>query len=395
MTGQGANGYLQYPPGVTAGTIAPGDWPFAPTWNVNNVITAPLTAAYELTVSFPVSALRKTTWISGTKNNGPLVDMRLYVTNGGGTSMYTGFGGAEYVNTPTFDADFAGNFYAQIDPASPPANVVLYMSGVNLVAGTTYNVTLQYIVYNLEYDNYMTIDYYLPNINISYNASVASTVINQVGFNMGQDTDRYMLTRPDFLDSLDLTTFPTDGTHTNVSFQKRRTLGHIGGTFLLLNANHIEWHNAMQRIYINNALYPRSNRSAGGNFMTSHFFGGYNRAFQILRAYAMFEPDASTNCTSVYTDIWNIGYSFNIEQVTYVTTNTFQVFFVEALQDISTYTNATVDRGYYGVVVAANGTATGPAPQIVRVFDTYPTSFKIELTGEDNSGTRINVLVYK
>jgi len=395
LSGQGASGYLQYPPGVTAGTIAPGDWPFAPTWNVDNVITAPLTAAYELTVSFPVTALRKTTWVSGTKNNGPLVDMRLYVKNSAGTSMYTGFGGAGYVNTPTFDADFAGNFYAQIDPASPPANVVLYMSGVNLVAGTAYTITLQYIVYNVEYDNYITIDYYLPNINIAYNASVASTVINQVGFNMGQDTDRYMLTRPDFLDSMDLTTFPNDGTHTNVSFQKRRTLGHIGGTFLLLNANHIEWHNTMQRIYINNALYPRSNRSAGGNFMTSHFFGGYNRAFQILRAYAMFEPDATTNCTSVYTDIWNIGYSFNIEQVTYVTTNTFQVFFVEPLQDVSTYANVTADRGYYGVVVAANGTATGPVPQIVRVFDTYNTSFKIELTGEDNTGTRINVLVYK
>lgn len=384
LTGQGPNGYLQ-----GAG------WPYAATWNVDNVITAPLTAAFELTLSFPVSSLRKTTWISGTKTSGPLVDMRLYVKDSGGNSVYSGFGGAEYVNSPVFDADFAGNFYAQIDPANPPANIVLYMSGVNMVAGQSYTVTVQYIVYNLAYDNYMTIDYYMPNINIAYNASVASTVLNQVGLNVGQDTDRYFLTRPDFLNSMDLTTFPTNGSNTNNSFQDRRTVGHIGGTFLLLNHNAIEWHNSMQRIYINNASYPRSNRSAGGNFMTSHFFGGYNRAFQMLRAYAMFEPDASTNCTSVYTDIWNIGYSFNIEQITYVTTNTWQVFFVEALQDISTYANVTADRGYYGVVVAANGTATGPVPQIVRVFDTYNTSFKIELTGEDSSGTRINILVYK
>ena len=384
LTGQGPNGYLQ---GAA--------WPYAATWNVDNVITAPLTAAYELTLSFPVSSLRKTTWISGTKTSGPLVDMRLYVKDSGGNSVYIGFGGAEYVNTPVFDADFAGNFYEQIYPASPPANIVLYMSGVNMVAGQAYTVTVQYIVYNLAYDNYMTINYYMPNINIAYNASVASTVLNQVGLNVGQDTDRYFLTRPDFLSSMDLTTFPTDATHTNNSFQDRRTIGHIGGTFLLLNQNAIEWHNSMQRIYINNALYPRSNRAAGGNFMTSHFFGGYNRAFQMLRAYAMFEPDASTNCTSVYTDVWNIGYSFNIEQITYVTTNTWQVFFVEPLMDISTYPNATADKPFYGVVVAANGTATGPVPQIVRVFDTYNSSFKIELTNEDSSGSRINILVYK
>ena len=43
----------------------------------------------------------------------------------------------------------------------------------------------------------------------------------------------------------------------------------------------------------------------------------------------------------------------------------------------------------------ANGTGTGPFPSIVRVFDTYATSFKIELSNEDSSGSRINILVYK
>jgi hypothetical protein len=128
--------------------------------------------------------------------------------------------------------------------------------------------------------------------------------------------------------------------------------------------------------------------------MDSYIFGGYNRAFQILRAYAMFEPDSTTNCSGTYSELW-WPYCMNIEKITYVTTNTWQVFFVEALQDSSTYLNATVDRGFYGVVVAANGTATGPVPQIVRVFDTYPTSFKIELSNEDSSGSRINILVYK
>jgi hypothetical protein len=320
--------------------------------------------------------------------------MRLYVKDSDGYSVYTGFNGEDYVNSPVFDADFGGNFYEQINPGSPPTDIVLYMSGVNMIAGEVYSVLIQYIVYNIEYDNYFTVDYYMPTIDITYNASVSSTVLNQVGINVGQDTDRYFLTRPDFLSSLDTTSFPTDATHTNVSFQDRRTIGHIGGTFLLLNQNHIEWHNAMQRIYINNASYPRSNRSAGGNFMTSYIFGGYNRAFQILRAYAMFEPDSTTNCSGLYSELW-WPYCMNIEKITYVTTNTWQVFFVEALQDSSTYLNATVDRGFYGVVVAANGTATGPVPQIVRVFDTYPTSFKIELSNEDSSGSRINILVYK
>ena len=400
LSGQGANGYLQVPYGTATGdptsgtTYVAGDWPFAPTWNMTRYITAPLTAAYELTFKFPVSSLRKTTWISGTKHSGPYVDMRLYVKDSDGYSVYTGFNGEDYVNSPVFDADFGGNFYEQINPGSPPTDIVLYMSGVNMIAGEVYSVLIQYIVYNIEYDNYFTVDYYMPTIDITYNASVSSTVLNQVGINVGQDTDRYFLTRPDFLSSLDTTSFPTDATHTNVSFQDRRTIGHIGGTFLLLNQNHIEWHNAMQRIYINNASYPRSNRSAGGNFMTSYIFGGYNRAFQILRAYAMFEPDSTTNCSGTYSELW-WPYCMNIEKITYVTTNTWQVFFVEALQDSSTYLNATVDRGFYGVVVAANGTATGPVPQIVRVFDTYPTSFKIELSNEDSSGSRINILVYK
>ena len=394
LTGQGSNGYLQYPPGVNAGTIAPGDWPFAATWNVTNNITPPLTAAYEMTFTIPISSLRKTTWISGTKHSGPYVDMRLYVKNSLGVSVYSGFSGAEYVDTPIFDADFSGNFYEQINPGSPPSNIVLYMSGVNMVAGETYTVDIQYIVYNLEYDNYMTINYYMPDIDITYNASVSSTVLNQVGINVGQDTDRYFLTRPDFLSSLDLTTFPTSGGHINSSFQDRRTIGQIGGTFLLLNQNAIEWHNSMQRIYINNASYPRSNRAAGGNFMTSYIFGGYNRAYQILRAYAFFEPDSTTNCSGTYSEYW-WPYCMNIEKITYVTTNTWQVFFVEALQDLSTWFNSTAPIGLYTVVISGSETATGPIPKLVRVFDSFATSFKIELDGEDSSGSRIGILVYK
>jgi hypothetical protein len=392
LTGQGSNGYLQYPPGVDAGTIAPGQWPFAPTWNVVTTIYPTLTGAYEFTFSIPTTSLRKTTWISGTKHFGPLVEMRIYVKDQAGNSVYTGPGGVDYVDTPQYDADFSGNFGNQGNPSA--TNIVLYMSGANLIAGQSYVVSVQYILFNLEYDNYMTIDYYIPDFYVTYFAANASTVINQSGFNVGQDTDRYMYLKPSLLDSLDTTIFPTDGTHTNYSFQKRRTIGEIGGTFLLLNSHHQEWHNSRQQIYIQNASYPRSNRAAGGNFMTSYFFGGYNRAFQIVRAYAMFEPDSSTNCTDIYTDLW-WPYCMNIDKITYVTTNTFQVFFQEALQSTETWLNATADKPFYSVVLATNGTATGPVPKIVRIFDTYPTSFKMELDSEDSSGSRVNIIVYK
>jgi len=76
--------------------------------------------------------------------------------------------------------------------------------------------------------------------------------------------------------------------------------------------------------------------------------------------------------------------------------NTWQVFFVEALQDSSTWFDPNGPVGFYSVVVAGGTTTgTGTVPTIVRVFDTFNTSFKIELSNEDSSGSRINILVYK
>jgi len=373
LTGQSTYGYLQTP--------GSGTWPYAPTWNRNTVITPTLTGAYEFTFTIPTSSSRKVRWNGGTYHNG-YVEMRLYIKDSGGNSMYLGPNGADYVAAPTETVQSSWNYGQGYYGGATQTS--FYMSGVNLVAGTPYTVTIQYIVFNLEYDNDVTIDYFYPTTTLSYSAAVASTVINQSGFNVGQDTDRYMFLKPGLLDSMTEASFPG-----NISFKGRRMLGEIGGTFLLLNSHHQEWHSTMQQVYIGSASFPRSNRSAGGNFMTSHFFGAYNRAFQILRAYAFFEPDSSTNNSGVYTDFcW--PYNMNIEKITYVTTNTFQVYFVEPVMDAGGYSYP--NSPFYSVDVIASG---GYNLSLIRLFDTTTTSFKMELNGEWSDGSRVAVIVYK
>ena len=373
LSGQGAYGYLQTP--------GSGTWPYAPTWNRNTVITPTLTGAYEFTFTVPTSSSRKVRWNGGTYHNG-YVEMRLYIKDSSGNSMYVGPNGLDYVAAPTETVQSTWNYGQGYYGGATITS--FYMSGVNLVAGTPYTVTIQYIVFNLEYDNDVTIDYYYPTTTLSYSAAVASTVINQSGFNVGQDTDRYMFLKPGLLDSMTEASFPG-----NISFKGRRMLGEIGGTFLLLNSHHQEWHSTMQQVYIGSASFPRSNRSAGGNFMTSHFFGAYNRAFQILRAYAFFEPDSSTNNSGVYTDLW-WPYNMNIEKITYVTTNTFQVYFVEPVMDAGGYSYP--NSPFYSVDVIASG---GYNLSLIRLFDTTTTSFKMELNGEWSDGSRVAVIVYK
>jgi hypothetical protein len=402
LSGQGIYGYLQVPYGTatgdpTSGTVyVAGDWPFAPTWNRETQIFPTITAAYEFRFTVPTSSLRKTRWNGGTYQNG-YVEMRLYIKDQYGVSMYQGANGLDYVAAPTETVQATWNYGNQYNPTVTTTS--FYMSGVNLVASNPYTVTVQYIVFNLQYDNDVTIDYYYPSVNIEYAASVASTVINQAGFNVGQDTDRYMFLKPGLLDSMDLVNFPNpnvnvgvpaNGTNSNLSFQKRRMIGEIGGTFLLLNSSHIEWHSGQQQIYINSAQFSRSNRAAGGNIMTSYFFGGYNRAFQLIRAYAFFEPDSSTNNSGVYTDYaW--AYNYNIQRILYVTTNTFYVEFVEAVMDTTAYDYPSAAR-YSVDIMGINGDCN---LNLIKVFDITPTSFKMELDGEISNGSIMTVIVYK
>ena len=371
LSGQGAKGYLQYP--------GSGTWPYAPTWNIESDFTVPLTATYEFTLSIPTTSLLKATALPDTApeyNPGPYVALRLYVYQGS-TNMYPG----EYVSGLV--ESVTGNPYGQEYYTTSPANV-FYMNGLNLVAGVTYRFNVQYIVFNVDYNNVLDINYYLPNTNVSYNAAVASANLNQSGINLGQDTDRYFFTKPGTLDFYD----DSAGQNTYDSANNRRLLGEIAGSFLLINSDSAGHLNSNQRLYISQASYPRSNRSAGGNFITSYFFGGWNRSFLPIRAYAMFEPDSSTNHT-LYNTLW-WGYSYNIESINYVTTNTWAVTFVETIFSTESFTS-NGNRSYYTVGILSHNSGLS----LVTITNQTYTGFTIELSGEGTGGAVIGLMVYK
>ena len=382
LDGQGANGYLQVP-GPTYPT-----WPYAPTWNLTSYFTVPLTATYEFTLDLPTTTALSVTALPDTAPEyfpGPYVALRLYIYGPGGVNMYD----EEYVSGLVESAH--GGAYGTEGYPSNPLNV-FYMNGVKLVAGVSYSFLLQYIVFNVDYNNVLDINYYLPNINVAYFAAIASSNMNQSGINLGQDTDRYYFTKPGLLDL-----YGTDAVFPgNEGARSRRTLGEQAGSMLLLNSDSKGHLSNNQRIYINNAAYPRSNRSAGGNFITSYFFGGWNRAFLPIRAYGLFEPDPSTGHTIYSTPWW--PFSYNIESITYVTTNTFAVTFVEPLyssegwdtQGISNPLN-TEKRSYYTVALISHNSGL----TLVNVTNQTYNGFTMVLSGEKNAGQHVGVLAYK
>jgi hypothetical protein len=151
-------------------------------------------------------------------------------------------------------------------------------------------------------------------------------------------------------------------------------------------------------LYINLAQYPRSNRSAGGSFFTNYFFGGFNRAFQTQRAWGFFEPDSSTNHT-IYSTIW-WPYSYNIETVTYVGANTFDITFVEPI-----YSNESWDsdppnpskinsdkNSFYNVEVGWHGPT---CPRVVSITNVKYTGFRLILDSEATDGSRLSISVHK
>jgi hypothetical protein len=382
LDGQGANGYLQVP-GPTYPT-----WPYAPTWNSTSYFTVPLTATYEFTLELPTTTALSVTALPDTAPEfypGPYVALRLYIYGPAGVNMYS----EEYVSG-LVESAHGGAYGTEGYPAS--AVNAFYMNSVNLVAGVTYSFLLQYIVFNVDYNNVLNINYYFPNINVTYFAAIASSNMNQSGINLGQDTDRYIFTKPGLLQM-----YGTDAVFPgNDGMRNRQTIGEIAGPFILYNSDSKGHLSNNQRIYINNASYPRSNRSAGGNFLTSYFFGGFNRAFQLLRAYGIFEPDSSTGHTIYSTPWW--PFSYNIETVTYVTTNTFAVTFVERIyssegwdtQGISNPLNTNKSAFYTVGIISHNSGLT-----LTNVTNQTYNGFTMVLSGEKSAGEQVGIVVYK
>ena len=110
--------------------------------------------------------------------------------------------------------------------------------------------------------------------------------------------------------------------------------GIMGGTMVVLNSTDKEdWHSNSQKTYIRSAQYSFANRAAGGHFITSFFFGGYGRAFQIVRAYAFFSPDTAGNTGVANIDSSLFAYQYNIESVTKIGTNRWRVTFAEQISE--------------------------------------------------------------
>lgn len=370
LSGQGASGYLQTPPS--------GLWPYAPTWNIESNFTVPLTAAYEFVLSIPTTSLLKATALPDTApefNPGPYVALRLYVYQGS-TNMYPG----EYVSGLV--ESVTGNPYGQEYYTTNPANV-FYMNGLNLIAGVTYRFNVQYIVYNVDYNNVLDINYYIPNTTVSYSAAVASSNMNQSGINLGQDTDRYIFTKPGILDFYD----NSAGQNTGESAADRRVIGEMAGSMLLLNSDERAM-SSNQRLYISQASFPRINRASGGHFITSYFFGGWQRSFLPIRAYCMFEPDASTNHTLYNTTWW--PYSYNVENVAYVSSKKFTITFVEPVFSTESFTS-NGNKGYYTVGLISHNSGLS----LVTVTNQSYLGFTIELSAEKSAGELIGIVVYK
>jgi hypothetical protein len=382
LSNQGPNGYLQVP--------GSGTWPYAPTWNLTTYFTVPLTATYEFSLKVPTTIALSVTDLGYTApefNPGPYVALRLYIYGPAGVNMYS----EEYVSGLVESAH--GGAYGT---EGYPTNAVnaFYMNSVNLVAGVSYSFLLQYIVFNVDYNNILDINYYLPNIDVDYFAAVASSNMNQSGINLGQDTDRYIFTKPGLLDLYNPNeSGPFAG---NDSAQNRQMIGEIAGSFILYNSDSKGHLSNNQRIYINNALYPRANRTSGGNFLTSYFFGGFNRSFQPIRVYGFFEPDPSTGHTIYNTNWW--PYSYNIENITYVTTNKFAVTFVEPIYSTEGWGTQgianpllTSKQSFYTVLFISNNSGL----TLVKTTNQTYNGFTMELSGEKAAGEHVGIAVFK
>ena len=364
LSGQGPNGYLQVPQGPS---------PFwAPTWNIDSNFTVPLTANYEFTLRFPVSSALYALKTGG--GGSPFIQVRLYIwRNSDGANMNP----RGYISIPDEGPNgqaVGTGYYAQNQFNT------FYASGIPLVAGVGYRFNIQYIVVNCDYDTELTIGYYLPSINGSYFAAVASSNMNQSGLNLGQDTDRYIFTKPGSLNFYEGRSSAT----------ARQTIGEQAGSMLLLNSDLYGYFNDFQRLYINNAQYPKSNRSSGGNFITSHFYGGWNRSFLNLRAYTLFEPDATTGVNLFGApNLW--AYALNVDKVTYVTTNTFDITFVEPLYG----TEGFPENGGGNIMSAALALDGALGIALMDVTNKTPYGCRILLNAEDSTGGRVALLVYK
>jgi hypothetical protein len=205
-----------------------------------------------------------------------------------------------------------------------------------------------------------TISYYVPATTITGISNVPKVGINQEGFQIIQDSARYFTIKPSTLDFY----------NSSSGSQDRTIIGTQSGPLLLNNSFMNEWQNAYQNIYHRESLTPLVHEAAGGHDITSYFFGGYNRAFQLIRAYGIVGTGASTNWYGTPGfSYYNPAYFwYNVDTVTRNGSFEYTVTFVEPIYSYDTYREGTE---YYSVFVGGRGTTPGfGLPQVTNISKT-------------------------
>jgi hypothetical protein len=307
-------------------------------WGREGFFTPTITGYYQFQ-----SWLPKDSRLGCTGTGGGIFELRAYVYTLSGIPMIDDEG-REFLQAPVegcivgatlpgFSAGTYGNQY-------PRDGTGTYFSNTFLTAGVTYRFTYQWIAYNIPYGSQLVFRGYWPSFNVQYVQNVPKININQAGFQVIQDTNRYFSIRPSgwymYNDPADPSFVgqpaPVLARLNNQGVTE--VTGIMGGTMVVLNSTDKEdWHSNSQKTYIRSAQYSFANRAAGGHFITSFFFGGYGRAFQIVRAYAFFSPDTAGNTGVANIDSSLFAYQYNIESVTKIGTNRWRVTFAEQISE--------------------------------------------------------------
>ena len=359
-------------------------------WSQQVWFTPTISGYYEFTTWFPKNDGMGATGTSGTAYMG----LRAYIYDAAGNSLINEEG-REYIEGPVEGAGVgatqtgfaAGTYGNQYNRNGTGA----YFSNQYLQAGVAVRFLIQWIVYNIGYSDNLTIKGYWPATNVQYISNVPKTNINQQGFQVIQDTNRYLTIRPSgWYMYNDPANYGGGGAPPNLNDQGiTEVTGIMGGTMVVLNAtDKNDWHSSKQKQYIRSAQFSFANRAAGGNFISSFFYGGYARSFNLTRAYGWFQPNTNTGFTDFGGSWW--PYAYNIESVTRISYGKFQVTFAEAVMD--SY-GAFYGGGIYSVFIGSRD-MDGPTQfQQAGLSNVYHTGFIIDLGNETLDNRFISILV--
>lgn len=371
--------------GVSGGTghlMGPdGNGWYAVEWSLQSWFTPAITGYYEFTTWFPKNSGLGSSGYGGT-GAVPLQQLRAYIYDAAGNPLIND-DGREYLAGPQ-----ESGTYGTYGDQYPRNGTGAYFSNQYLTAGVPVRFLIQYIVYNIPYDANLTINAYWPATSVNYIQNVPKVNINQEGFQVVQDTNRYFRIRPSgwymYNDPAEYGGSPPP----YLADQGVATVtGVMGGTMVVLNASDHEWHSTKQKEYIRTAQYSFSNRAAGGNFITSFFFGGYGRSYNLTRAYAIFRPDVTTGFTD-FSANW-YGYAYNIENITKIATNKFHVTFVEAVMDSA---GAYYANGIYTVFIGTRNVDYPGEFQTAAISNQTHLGFDMELTAESTGNISLLVM---